>query len=132
MVQCLVTEVRPDGLHVQVLGFFDGTIDQFQLRRLAQEKAYKVGKKIKARVLYRYQSDPPRFALSIAEHIMSLGERRCKVEKDSITVREAYSVGMTLENAKVIRLETERGLILETEDGQQGFVHVSRNLSKIS
>ena len=31
LVQSLVTAVQPDGLVLQVLGYFDGTIDQFHL-----------------------------------------------------------------------------------------------------
>src|SRR4051812_26590267 len=75
LVQSLITAVQPVGLNLQVLGFFEGTVDQFHLLPGPVEKSYKTGRKVKARVLYTTSSTPPRFALSLAEHVVGLTAR---------------------------------------------------------
>ncbi|KAJ6604467.1 hypothetical protein DFH09DRAFT_1122792 [Mycena vulgaris] len=128
LVQGLITAVHPSGLNLQILGFFDGTVDQLHLRPDASEKAYKIGKKVKARVLYDFSTTPPRFALALTEHVLGLGVQKMKADKKSVTSRtlqEAYPIGTILEAVKVVRLETERGLMVETDSGAQGFIHIS-------
>ncbi|RDB29525.1 rRNA biogenesis protein RRP5 [Hypsizygus marmoreus] len=128
LVQALITAVHPTGLNLQVLGFFEGTVDQIHLRQNVSEKPYKVGKKVKARVLYNFSTSPPRFALALVEHVIALGPRKIQVEKHSSspqTIQAAYPIGKVLESVKVKRLESERGLIAEIEPGLEGFVHIS-------
>ncbi|KAF8078800.1 hypothetical protein FPV67DRAFT_79954 [Lyophyllum atratum] len=127
LVQALITAVNPSGLNLQVLGFFEGTVDQIHMRHDA-EKPYKVGKKIKARVLYDFSSSPPRFSLALTEHVVGLSPRRLgREEKRSggVTMQEAYPVGKIVETVKVTRLESERGVVAEVEPGLEGFVHIS-------
>lgn len=129
LVQALITAVHPSGLNLQILGFFDGTVDQLHLRPDATDKAYKIGKKVKARVLYDFSTTPPRFALALTEHVLGLGVQRIKADKKtaaSQTMQEAYPIGTILEAVKVVRLETERGVLVEIDSGAlQGFIHVS-------
>ncbi|KAH9944184.1 nucleic acid-binding protein [Epithele typhae] len=109
LVQSLITAVQPDGLVVQVLGFFDGTIDQLHLSP--------------ARVLYGITpSTPPRFALSLGEHVV---KQTIKTTDEAVDLREAYPVGTMLDAAKVIRVENERGLIVQVSEGVEGLVHIS-------
>ncbi|KAJ7107617.1 hypothetical protein C8R43DRAFT_199697 [Mycena crocata] len=127
LVQALITAVHSSGLNLQILGFFDGTVDQFHLRPDASDKTYKIGKKVKARVLYDFSSTPPRFALALSEHVLGLGIRRIKVDKKQTsaqTMQEAYPIGTILDSVKVIRLETERGVVVEAGT-LQGFIHIS-------
>ncbi|KAG6899782.1 hypothetical protein C0993_006968 [Termitomyces sp. T159_Od127] len=121
LVQSLITAISSSGLNLQILGFFDGTVDQFHLPHPVSEKAYKVGKKIKARVLYNYSSSPPRFALALAEHILALKPRR----EGELTLREAFPIGRILDGVKVTRLEAERGIVVEVQPETKGFVHIS-------
>lgn len=127
LVQSLVTAVVPDGLNLQVLGYFGGTIDQFHLRAGDVEENYKVGQKIKARILYDVSpSTPPRFALSVVEHVLKLSPKHAAGSdgsKDS-SLQDAYPVGAILEAVKVVRVEAERGLVVEISSGLEGFVHV--------
>ncbi|KAF8222115.1 hypothetical protein L208DRAFT_1324246 [Tricholoma matsutake] len=125
LVQSLVTAVSPHGLNLQVLGFFDGTVDQLHLTRPPSE--YKVGKKVKGRVLYDFSSTPPRFALALADHVIALRSRRIKAlnESEDQTLQAIYPVGKIVEEAKVVRLEAERGILVEIEPGFEGFVHIS-------
>ncbi|KAK0208872.1 hypothetical protein DFS33DRAFT_480538 [Desarmillaria ectypa] len=121
-VQVLITSIHAAGFNVQVLGFFDGTIDRLHLPRLISEKTHKVGKKVKARVLYDYSMTPPRFALALNEHIVELGTSRTV---SRISIQEACPVGKIIEGAKVLRVEPERGVDVEVEDGLEGFAHIS-------
>lgn len=129
LVQSLVTAVSPHGLNLQVLGFFDGTVDQLHLTRPPSE--YKVGKKVKGRVLYDFSSTPPRFALALADHVIALRSRRIKAQNESEdqTLQAIYPIGKIVEEAKVVRLEAERGILVEIEPGFEGFVHVRQTLS---
>lgn len=124
LVQSLVTAVVPDGLNLQVLGYFGGTIDQYHLVPGDPEENYKVGQKLKARVLYNVaDSSPPRFALSLAEHLIALTPKSAA----GSGLPDAYPIGTTLDAVKVSRVETERGLVVEVSDGAQGYVHVRTN-----
>ncbi|KAL0951450.1 hypothetical protein HGRIS_008139 [Hohenbuehelia grisea] len=127
LAQTLITSVHPNGLNLQVLGFFDGTVEQSHMNPDPSGKTYKIGKKIKARVLYDYSVSPPKFALSLKEHILKLKGRTVIKEGTSDTVElfEAYPVGTIIKSAKVLRLEQERGLFLEVTPGVEGFAHIS-------
>lgn len=130
LVHGLITAVQSTGLNLQILGFFTGTIDGFHLRPGAVEDNYKIGQKVKARVLYDVDpstSTAPRFALSLADHVVSLTTKRVgDAEEDAqSTLEEAFTIGTIIESVKVTRVETERGLIVEVPAGLEGFVHVS-------
>lgn len=118
-----MTAAHPSGLNLQLLGFFDGTAEQLHLE---PDHTYKIGKRLKARVLYDYSTTPPRFALSLNPHVVSLKPRQIKREEGSelSTVQDAYPVGTILESVKVTRVENERGLFVEIQPGLEGFVHV--------
>jgi hypothetical protein len=123
LVQALITNVHSSGLNLQVLGYFDGTVDEYHMGE--EYSALKIGKKVKARVIYDYSSSPPRFALSLMPHIIRLTPRLIRDGETERSVRESYPVGTVLDEVKVLRVEPERGLIAEISDNLQGFVHVS-------
>lgn len=124
LVQSLVTAVLSDGLNLQILGFFGGTVDLFHAGTNDPETKYKVGQKLKARVLYDISaSSPPRFALSVADHVVKLTTRTVG-ESDQASISDAYTVGAILDAVKVVRVEVERGLIAEVSHGVEGFIHV--------
>ena len=129
LVQCLITSVSSLGLNVQVLGYFEGTIDEYHLPPGDPVDNFKAGKKVKARVLYEIPgTSPPRFSLSLAPHIISLDQKPASEgdgDEDATTIDEAYPVGTTLDSVKIIRVEPERGLLVDVQEGIQGFVHVS-------
>jgi rRNA biogenesis protein RRP5 len=127
LVQSLITAVVPSGLNLQILGYFEGTVDQIHLR---PGKKYKIGQKVKARVLYDISgTTPPKFALALVDHIVALDVKRGKGDeeksKNRPSLQEAYPVGSILDEVKVTSVEPERGLMLEIEPGTKGFVHVS-------
>lgn len=120
LVQALVTEVRSDGLATQILGFFEGTVDEFQLPK---DHTYKLGSKIKARIIYTLASSPPKFALSLSEQVLRL--RSPAGPQSSLSVEEEHPLGSVIQGAKIVRCEPERGLVLDVSNGRQGFVHIS-------
>ncbi|KIM88562.1 hypothetical protein PILCRDRAFT_813517 [Piloderma croceum F 1598] len=126
LVQSLITAVVPSGLNLQILGYFEGTVDQIHLQ---PGKKYKIGQKIKARILYDISgTTPSKFALALVDHIALMDVRRAKAAEKSTDcpiLQEVYSVGTILNEARVTRVEQERGLILEVEPGVEGFVHIS-------
>ena len=129
LVQSLVTAVQPDGLVLQVLGYFDGTIDQFHLAPGDPEKHYKVGQKVKARILYDVSpSTPPRFALSLADHVVKFTTKSAATDTAVTDLRDAYPTGVILDAVKVTRVESERGLVLDVGSGVEGFIHVGAAL----
>lgn len=123
LVQGLITSVHTSGLNLQVLGYFDGTIDQYHIGE--ESSSFKIGQKVKARIIYDHLSSPPRFALSCMAHVTRLTPRFICGGETERSVCEAYPVGTILEAVKVIRVEPERGLTAEISENVQGFVHVS-------
>ena len=126
-MQTLVTASHSTGLNLLVLGYFEGTVDQLHLRN--EGSSYKVGKKVKARILYDYSSSsPPKFALALTEHVVNLRVRQSQDKHEEVKntkdIQDAYPIGTLLEAVKVSRIEPERGLIVEVEPGLEGFVHV--------
>lgn len=126
-MQTLVTASHSTGLNLLVLGYFEGTVDPFHLRN--EGSSYKVGKKVKARILYDYSSSsPPKFALALTEHVVNLRVRQSQDKHEEVKntkdIQDAYPIGTLLEAVKVSRIEPERGLIVEVEPGLEGFVHV--------
>ena len=121
-----MTAAHSTGLNLQILGYFEGTIDQFHLS--ADASSYKVGKKLKARVLYSHGASPPRFALSLKDHIIGLDTKYVQTDNASTfsDIQVAYPVGTILESVKVLRTEPERGLVVGVQPGLEGFVHASR------
>ncbi|PFH54835.1 hypothetical protein AMATHDRAFT_72594 [Amanita thiersii Skay4041] len=127
LVQSLITATNPLGLNLQVLGLFDGTVDEFHLHQCQTEKVYKVGKKVKARILYNYGTSPPKYALALTQHILELGSRTVKGQDNSPpkNFEEAYPIGTVLEAVKVLRVAADWGIIVEVQPGLEGFVHMS-------
>lgn len=122
-----MTASQSTGLNLLVLGYFEGTVDPLHLP--AEGSSYKIGKKIQARILYHYSSSsPPKFALALTKHVVTLRVCQSQVKYDGAEnirdIQDAYPVGTLLEAVKVLRIEPERGLIVEAAPGLEGFVHV--------
>ncbi|KAI0314775.1 nucleic acid-binding protein [Amylostereum chailletii] len=127
LVQCLITNIPHDGLNVQVLGYFDGTLDEYHIPTGEPSDRFKLGQKVKARVLYEIPgTSPPRFALSLAAHVLSFVPKSSGDDSEAgISIQEAFPVGAFLDAVKVVKVEPERGLLVDTQSGLRGFVHIS-------
>ncbi|EJU00095.1 U3 snoRNP-associated protein Rrp5 [Dacryopinax primogenitus] len=121
LVRGLITASVTSGLNLQILGFFEGTID---LTHLPKDPAlYKVGTKLKARVLWHLPgSSPPKFALSALPHVVDLAAP----EVDGVSTQEKHPYGEILHGVKVVRVEAEWGLSVVLDDEEtRGFVHIA-------
>ena len=128
LVQGIITAIQPNGLNLQILGFYHGTIDQFHLPPGDVEEKFQLGQKVKARILYDISpSTPPRFALSLSDHVIAFTDKWANTldGKTNTVMYSAYPVGTVLQAVKVLRVESERGLVVEVTPGLEGFVHVS-------
>ena len=121
MVQSLITAVSDHGLRLQVLGYFDGTIDLHHIPTRDPSEKYKVGQKVKARILYELPAtSPPKFALSLADHVLALRTK----QTEGSHISELYPIGTTLDSAKVVGVEGDHGVTMEVTPDVTGFVHV--------
>ena len=117
------------GLVVQVLGFFDGTLDEYHLPLGDPDEIFKMGQKVKARVLYEVPGkSPPRFALSLAEHVVKLETKGANL---GTKLQDVYPIGTVLDAVQVVKVETERGLVVSVQPNIRGFVHVSYTLHRL-
>ena len=106
LVQSLITAVVPSGLNLQILGYFEGTVDQVHLY---PGKKYKIGQKVKARIVYDISgTSPPKFALALVDHIIALDIKRA-----------IYAVG-TMRPDKSVVNAVGGGGILDRVDGAAG------------
>jgi rRNA biogenesis protein RRP5 len=56
-----------------------------------------------------------------------------KANTVSRSMQEAYPIGTILEAVKVVRLEAERGVVVDIDSGAlQGFIHVSGSFTGFS
>jgi len=131
--QALITAISPSGLNLQILGFFDATADEFHVPS-NPAKAFKIGQKVKARVLYEIPGNsPPRFSVSLLDHIVNLEEKLAtRGISDRATVPSAYPIGTILDDVKVKRVESERGLVVEVQPHLDGFIHVKFYINRLS
>ncbi|PWN41071.1 hypothetical protein IE81DRAFT_337927 [Ceraceosorus guamensis] len=140
LVSALVTHVDDDGLSAKLWGLFNASIDAAHLPlppNKTMEQAYKIGSKIRARVLWdlgpnAVGQDPAddqdsaekqggrKLALSRAPHVLEL---------NSPPGLEGYPIGTKL-SVKVAHVDKEWGLSCEIVDGGKNapktFVHISR------
>jgi rRNA biogenesis protein RRP5 len=125
LASALITSIVPSGLNLQLLGFFDATADLYHLVPGDVEENYKLGEKVNVRVLYRLDaSTPPRFAVSLAPHILQMDLKNVG-ESEGSALGEAFPIGTALEAVRVVRVEAEHGLVVEVRPGVEGFIHVS-------
>lgn len=144
-VSALITASLPTGLNAKLWGMFDATMDSFHLPAplpsgKEMHEVYKVGSKIKARILWESQkndmgtlvgnqagSDETALravALSAAPHVMALSLP--DTGKKGRTLQEEYPVGAKVE-AKVVHTDSEWGLTCSISGSSvQGFTHISR------
>ncbi|KAK4705134.1 rRNA biogenesis protein RRP5, partial [Phenoliferia sp. Uapishka_3] len=132
LVTALVTATLSSGLNVKFFGYFDGTVDLFHLNGQDPEKDFKVGQKVKARVLWdSLATTPKKFSLSLAKHVLNLGVAGAEFEEDKEEedLKVRFPVGRILEGVSVVRMDDEWGLTCEIVEGEASvaaFVHISR------
>ncbi|KAJ9637806.1 rRNA biogenesis protein rrp5 [Coniosporium tulheliwenetii] len=131
-VEVLVTDVSPTDVAGQIMGMLDATADLVHSGAGESQtdisNKYKVGAKIKARVISTFPTvEPRRVGVSLLEHVLSLSPRKCldaKVPKDPLQV---HPISSYVEEAKVVKVLARTGLYMDVGvKGVLGFAHISR------
>lgn len=148
MVSCLVSSVTPhEGLNVNFLGFFKGSIDVAHIQSGSTacaelNETFKVGQKLRARVLWdsipakRHVSPDENdlileakvFSLSLLDHVIELDSPglpphlRISPSQSSDKIDEIvqYPIGYIFQTVRVFRVEEEWGLYLTCVNGEDG------------
>nr|XP_019009138.1 rRNA biogenesis protein RRP5 [Kwoniella pini CBS 10737]OCF47919.1 rRNA biogenesis protein RRP5 [Kwoniella pini CBS 10737] len=126
LITALITAVVPSGLNVKVCGFYDGTIDlaHLPLGEDDVENKYKIGKKVRARIIYdNLSTTPATFALSALPHVVNLTSPM--KEGEDVPLEHAVPIGKLYQSVKVVRVMPDWGVIVRTSDGLDGFCHIS-------
>ncbi|WVQ96181.1 hypothetical protein IAU59_003284 [Kwoniella sp. CBS 9459] len=126
LITALITAVVPSGLNVKVCGFYDGTIDlaHLPLGEADIEDKYKIGKKVRARIIYdNIGTTPSKFALSALPHVVALSSPT--KEGEDVPLEHAIAIGKLYPSVKVTRVIPDWGVVVRTNDGLDGFVHIS-------
>lgn len=125
LVEGKIIEVRGSGLVLRLYGHLTGTIDRFHAGHndatAALDTIYTEGDTLKARVISTLPHlDENQIALSVLPHVMGLNV-------ETLSAAEAFPVGFTVENAKVLSVDSNLGVFLSVGvDGTMGFAHRNR------
>lgn len=131
-VEVLVSEISERGLVGKVLGDLDVTADHIHSgigpNGIDLEDKYKVGSKIKARVICTFpEAKKPKLGISILDHVKSLKTVSAQVDDDEKKPLEALPISSLVEDCLVKRVEQDIGLFVDVGvEGIPGFVHISR------
>ncbi|ODA82650.1 hypothetical protein RJ55_01158 [Drechmeria coniospora] len=130
-VDVLITNVDRRGLAGKVMGHLDVTADLIHSgagpRNTDLEEVYKVGAKVKARVICNFPTaKDPKLGISLLPHLQSL--TRMYPDEDAHNLPTAVlPISSLVEKCTVRHVENEIGLFVETAvAGLVGFVHISR------
>ncbi|KAF2165171.1 hypothetical protein M409DRAFT_24557 [Zasmidium cellare ATCC 36951] len=143
-VEMLVVDSGPKGVAGKVMGMLDVTADIVHsgaAREDDMSKKYKVGSKVKARIIYAVPKDDGsrRVGASFLEHNLALTAPPTKLPVNATATLKAESASLAQElplsssvKAKVIRISADRGLFFTlAQDGRRGleaqaFAHISQ------
>ncbi|KJZ74775.1 hypothetical protein HIM_05892 [Hirsutella minnesotensis 3608] len=130
-VSVLVSNVDRRGLAGKVLGHLDVTADLVHSGvgpdGADLEETYKVGSKIKARVICNFPTaKDPKMGISLLPHVTSLARKFPASDAHNLPTT-VLPISSLVEKCVVRRVEAEIGLYVDTGvAGLSGFVHISR------
>ncbi|KAK8022186.1 hypothetical protein PG993_012953 [Apiospora rasikravindrae] len=130
-VELMVNEISGRGLAGKVMGSLDVTADLIHSGAGPQavdlEEKYKVGKKVKARVICNFPtSEDPKLGISMLDHVTKLRPKTVD-GSSSKSPLDALSISALVEECTVTKVEPEVGVFVEIGvKGVPGFVHISR------
>lgn len=131
-VEVLVVDVTPRGVIGKVMGMVDVTVDLLHsgagLPGKDLEKRYKLGSKIKGRIICTFPtSDPPKLGFSLLDHVMSLSSQQAFKGGDKTNPLSILPLSTIIEEVTVRKVESGLGLFVDVGvKGVSGFVHISR------
>ncbi|KAL3417735.1 S1 RNA binding domain-containing protein [Phlyctema vagabunda] len=131
-VEILVSDITTRGIAGKVMGMVDVTADLMHSGAGASgkdlEKKYKLGAKIKGRVICTFPtSDPPKLGVSLLDHVLSLAPQQANRNGEKYSPLDLLPLSSTVEEAIVRKVEDGVGLFVDVGvKGVPGFVHISR------
>lgn len=132
VVEVLVSETTWGGVVGKALGHLDITADLMHSGAATEsadlESAYKVGSKIKGRVICNFvTAKDPKLGISLLPHILSLTPKAAGTKRAAKAPLEALPISSVVEKCVVKNVENEIGLFVDVGlKGFRGFVHISR------
>ncbi|KAN0110502.1 nucleic acid-binding protein [Hyaloscypha variabilis] len=131
-VEILVADITSRGIIGKIMGMVDVTADLMHSGAGASgkdlEKKYKIGSKIKARIICTFPSaDPPKLGISLLEHVVSLAPQQAIKNGEQKNPLDILPLSTTIEEVTVRKVEADVGLFVDVGlKSVSGFVHISR------
>lgn len=129
-VEILVSDITPRGIAGKVMGMLDVTADLMHSGTGGKdlEKKYKIGSKIKGRVICTFPAtDPPKVGVSMLDHVMSLASQQTIKNGEKYNPLEVLPLSTIIEEVIVRKVEPGAGLFVDIGiKGVAGFIHISR------
>jgi rRNA biogenesis protein RRP5 len=131
-VEFLLTDITPRGVAGKVMGSIDVTADLIHsgLGNAGKdlEKKYKVGSKVKARIICTFPNvEPRKLGISLLDHVMSLSTQQAQKNAQKHDPLQLLPLSSIIEEATVKKVQPGIGLFVDIGiKGVQGFVHISR------
>ncbi|KAH7419008.1 hypothetical protein BKA64DRAFT_587661 [Cadophora sp. MPI-SDFR-AT-0126] len=131
-VEILVADITPRGISGKVMGMLDVTADLMHSGAGADgrdlEKKYKIGTKIKGRVICTFPTaQPAKLGVSLLDHVMLLTSQHAIQDKEKKNPLDILPISSIVEEATVTKVEPGMGLFVDLGlKGVSGFVHISR------
>ncbi|KAI0166315.1 nucleic acid-binding protein [Xylariaceae sp. FL1272] len=128
-IELMVSDISTHGIAGKVMGSLDVTADHIHSglgpKALDLEAKYKIGKKVKARVICNFPTaSEPKMGISMLDHVMTLQSQRDESNKHPLDI---LPISSTVEECTVFKVEPEIGVFVNVGvDGTPGFVHISR------
>jgi rRNA biogenesis protein RRP5 len=131
-VEILVAETTSRGIIGKVMGMVDVTADLMHSGAGASgkdlEKKYKIGSKIKGRVICTFPAaEPLKLGVSLLDHVTSLAPQQTIRNGEKKNPLDVLSLSSIVEEVTVRKVEADVGLFVDVGvKGVSGFVHISR------
>ena len=128
-VELMVSDISRHGLVGKVMGSLDVTADLIHSgagpQALDLEEKYKIGKKIKARVICDFPTaKEPKLGISLLDHVMNLTPLRTSSAKLPLDILSPSSM---VEQCTIFKVDPDKGVFVEIGvNCVPGFVHISR------
>ncbi|KAI1426670.1 hypothetical protein F5Y12DRAFT_712819 [Xylaria sp. FL1777] len=128
-VELMISRISRRGLVGKIMGSLDVTADLIHSgvgpKSLDLEEKYKVGKKIKARVICDFPTaKEPKLGISLLDHVMTLKPLRTASAQLPLDLLPPSSM---VEQCTVFKVDPDMGVFVEVGvDHIPGFVHISR------
>ncbi|RWA08492.1 hypothetical protein EKO27_g6606 [Xylaria grammica] len=129
IVELMVSDISRRGIVGKVMGSLDVTADLIHSgvgpKALDLEGKYKIGKKIKARVICDFPTaKEPKLGISLLDHVMILTPQQTASSRHPLDLLPPSSM---VEKCTVFKVDPDMGVFVEVGvDHVPGFVHISR------